>query len=661
MKKKLKYNLQIFKKLKRGNYIVTPFHAHKTIKISSNEYLDKYKFIEPITFQKKVSPSSCNDFYSNGYDCNLIQNGEAVIVNWIYGQSVKQNKGIYTIVLTKENDGNCKCRYLGLSKSIDNNKSKPFLFNVYKSFYLNKKMYPLGKLQYNSDFYIPTDTTQSYDPYLMYSYIDHNFYKTNYDDVQYNNPYYTNNLSVRYLYESANILKIRQDLFGYGIKHKSFNAYDFSSVDYDQTPTHIYDDGNNNLLVSNIDTNAIVDTTNMILYLSFDEKFKYKIENQKSYDEIIDYSSYKTNAFSISGSYYKNGFYTSGSSIEPVGTALSCDGYPVYVEHAPHYEFNVDTDYAVSFFISASINTNSPESPYSFIVAKQDYTTNFVKNNISNTIDYKYTKSLTGVYPFSIRLINSGSDSGKLYFSRYGGVNEAYVTSSTYITGSYHHIICQKSGSVFEIYVDGVLNSTGSCVVNGSVYNTSPIFIGALFDTESAYNGLIDELRIYNRSLTISEISSLSNIDFNNLQALQTNKVGNIFYDTGTVVITSVNPKYKNMFLGKSGSLMYESSSIYYGFDATFNSSKAIYQHEIIIPIRSYEFNFSSNPTLKKDNKSNTTEFKPFVSSSEFNVYFTTIGLYNNNYELVAVAKLNTPIPKYQDKDLNIIVRFDTE
>jgi hypothetical protein len=30
-------------------------------------------------------------------------------------------------------------------------------------------------------------------------------------------------------------------------------------------------------------------------------------------------------------------------------------------------------------------------------------------------------------------------------------------------------------------------------------------------------------------------------------------------------------------------------------------------------------------------------------------------------YELVAVAKLVNPLPKYQDKDLNIIVRFDVE
>jgi hypothetical protein len=86
-----------------------------------------------------------------------------------------------------------------------------------------------------------------------------------------------------------------------------------------------------------------------------------------------------------------------------------------------------------------------------------------------------------------------------------------------------------------------------------------------------------------------------------------------------------------------------------------------IYHHEIVIPVRGHEFNYSSNPTLKKNNSANSTEFKSFVSSSSFNVYFTSIGLYNRNYELVAVAKLNTPLPKYQDKDLNVIVKFDVE
>jgi len=661
MKRRTKYNLQIFKKLKRGNYLVSEFNAHKKVNISSNSYLGKYKFIEDIVFQNNTSPDGCADFYENGYDCNLISNGEAVVVNWIYGQSEKQNKGIYSILLSKEKDGTCRCLYLGLSTTPVNTKSIYFLFDVYKAKYINKNQYPLGKLQIDGVFSRENDTTQSYHPGIMYSHIDHNFYKTVYADGYYNESFYINKNINRKLYDIANILKIKRDLYGYSIKKESVVIDDYSISNITSHSISLYDDGNYNLIDKNIDTGSFIPNSNLVLYLSFDEKFNYEIENKKTYEPIIDYSIYNESITTISGSLYTKGFKTSGQIEDNVGTALVTDGYPIVIDNSSQYEFDVDDDYAISFFISASVQDQNTETSHSFIFAKQDYKSNFVKNKISSTIDYKYVKSLTGVYPFSVRYINSGDDAGRVYFSRYGGVTETYITSSTILTGSYHHIICQKSGSVFQIYVNGILDSSGSALVGGSVFNTSPIFIGSLFDTSSAFYGILDEVRLYNKSLSDVEISALSNTDYNNLQALQTNKVGNVFYESGIIIITSPNPKYKNVFYGKDGNMLYEDESGYYGFDVQFKSSKTIYQHEIIIPIKSYEFNFSSNPTLKKGNKSNSIEFKPFVSSSNFNVYFTTIGLYNNNYELVAIAKLNTPIPKYQDKDLNIIVRFDVE
>ncbi len=50
---------------------------------------------------------------------------------------------------------------------------------------------------------------------------------------------------------------------------------------------------------------------------------------------------------------------------------------------------------------------------------------------------------------------------------------------------------------------------------------------------------------------------------------------------------------------------------------------------------------------------------KDYISNKEFRPYFTTIGLYNENNELVAVAKLANPIKKRRDIDINIIIRFD--
>jgi hypothetical protein len=40
--------------------------------------------------------------------------------------------------------------------------------------------------------------------------------------------------------------------------------------------------------------------------------------------------------------------------------------------------------------------------------------------------------------------------------------------------------------------------------------------------------------------------------------------------------------------------------------------------------------------------------------------YITTIGLYDDNNQMVAVAKLAHPIKSYPDYPLNFIIRFDT-
>jgi hypothetical protein len=51
---------------------------------------------------------------------------------------------------------------------------------------------------------------------------------------------------------------------------------------------------------------------------------------------------------------------------------------------------------------------------------------------------------------------------------------------------------------------------------------------------------------------------------------------------------------------------------------------------------------------------------KYFVTSSYFVPYVTTIGLYNDQYELLAVAKVSEPIQRTFDVTQTFTVRFDT-
>ncbi len=63
--------------------------------------------------------------------------------------------------------------------------------------------------------------------------------------------------------------------------------------------------------------------------------------------------------------------------------------------------------------------------------------------------------------------------------------------------------------------------------------------------------------------------------------------------------------------------------------------------------------NYSSN--LNQDEN-----YYDFATGSYFSPYVTTIGLYNELYQLVAVGKLSQPIPISLYTDTTFVVNFDT-
>ena len=118
--------------------------------------------------------------------------------------------------------------------------------------------------------------------------------------------------------------------------------------------------------------------------------------------------------------------------------------------------------------------------------------------------------------------------------------------------------------------------------------------------------------------------------------------VGNVFYNDGLIVITS--PYYKNL-----------SSS--FDFILNIRGSKTIYEHEYICKIEPNEFNITTNSSIKKSIDSNDINAR--YLTSDFSPYITTIGLYNENAELVAIAKTSQPIKKLNKNKMNFVIKFD--
>jgi len=119
--------------------------------------------------------------------------------------------------------------------------------------------------------------------------------------------------------------------------------------------------------------------------------------------------------------------------------------------------------------------------------------------------------------------------------------------------------------------------------------------------------------------------------------------IGNIIYSHGLVVLTkqeSILP-----FISSNNVTM------------SFQSTYTIFETQYKCTIRESEFNYSYNKSLLTG--SNYDTVKDFVTSSYFNPYITTVGLYNNNQELLAIAKLAQPLPTSRTVDMNIIVSID--
>jgi hypothetical protein len=117
-------------------------------------------------------------------------------------------------------------------------------------------------------------------------------------------------------------------------------------------------------------------------------------------------------------------------------------------------------------------------------------------------------------------------------------------------------------------------------------------------------------------------------------------------------------------------------------FSILFKNEHIIYENEVRCVIQESEYNLSYNPTLlisgsqyiiKKPGSDEYTltgsldnTLKHFAtgsnlpSGSYFTPYATALGLYNDNNELLAVAKFGKPILISPYTDMTFVVKYDT-
>lgn len=118
--------------------------------------------------------------------------------------------------------------------------------------------------------------------------------------------------------------------------------------------------------------------------------------------------------------------------------------------------------------------------------------------------------------------------------------------------------------------------------------------------------------------------------------------VGNIFYNQGVFTITNTDYIFDDTQAGDD-------------FNLSFLNSLTIYEQTFRLRVKQHEFNYSYNPTLLDQSGS----LQSFSTTGSFQPYITSVGLYNEDRELLAVAKFGQPIPMSANTDYNFNIKLD--
>lgn len=223
--------------------------------------------------------------------------------------------------------------------------------------------------------------------------------------------------------------------------------------------------------------------------------------------------------------------------------------------------------------------------------------------------------------------------------------------------------------------------------------NDGELFTGTMntYDGETGISSLTfgtdtDLVDIVKIDFENSLLQTALPLDFDGLD-IDEQKYGNIFYDDGLLVFTNAT-QFSNYVLD-------------------FKSTQTIYETEVLVSVKAGEFNYSQNPSAVQVTLSGSYDFETtglqnkivggtkkikevldikrreffsgsidhsvsgswddyFTSASidptgsYLTTYITTIGLYDTDGDMVAIAKLPKPIKNLPDYDMNFIVRFDT-
>lgn len=216
--------------------------------------------------------------------------------------------------------------------------------------------------------------------------------------------------------------------------------------------------------------------------------------------------------------------------------------------------------------------------------------------------------------------------------------NIEYTGSNvSYKTGSYKLITLIPETNPSESIVSNqgfVYNLISGSIENGAYQNTSDMY---------EYYGIFYPnlgVCVFNANKLNSELNfntvSGSNINGFNSYKLFKSIEGSVVLNNGSSSINSLTSPPNNSFIVRK--------------------NKTTNTNYYFVYVRSFEYNYSSNPTYVIG-QSGQLRYKSFVLNPV--TYITSVGLYNDTNDLLAVAKLSKPLRKEIGKEYLIKIKLE--
>jgi hypothetical protein len=303
-------------------------------------------------------------------------------------------------------------------------------------------------------------------------------------------------------------------------------------------------------------------------------------------------------------------------------------------------------------------------------------TDGYTKNDYVAYVSQSYTitsGSLTNTEIVTIDFADQPSDNWK--YQQTSDFDLGYLNSSS---GIYSYPLFSLLNRAFYSSQSIVEYGTSSAAVTQFTPSQS------LYVFNIANQSVGDGIKPGSFSVRVSGSSPILDDGYGRLYVNNTGSViGNIFYKHGIAMVKN-NKTAPSQSISTNGLKLAPFLSV----DVNYTSSFTITEHTVVCKVRPTEFNTSvfnhtigyykvvTGSYVSASQTITYNNYVPNISSSatatsgesisglfesgSLTPYVTTIGLYDKNFNLVAMAKLANPVPRTKNVDQTFIVKFDT-